>query len=198
MSFTTMRFQGRITEWKADRGFGFITPNGGGAKVFLHFRSLQRGEPRPSGNELVTYELIAAAGKGPRAENVAYVDRDRAIPSRKTRDVKDEYVARRRGKSGVGTLVSVVLVCAIAAFGWQKYSTLRDAHRFGSSSTSQSEPLADRVVPVSASNMFSCEGKTTCTQMTSCEEAKFYLKNCPGVTIDGDGNGIPCERQWCK
>ena len=34
---------------------------------------------------------------------------------------------------------------------------------------------------------FACEGKTRCTEMTSCEEAKFYLKNCPGVEIDGDG-----------
>jgi hypothetical protein len=45
--------------------------------------------------------------------------------------------------------------------------------------------------------MYSCKGKTTCGEMTSCNEATFYLKNCPGVTIDGDGDGIPCEDQWC-
>lgn len=27
--------------------------------------------------------------------------------------------------------------------------------------------------------------------MSSCEEATFYLKNCPGTKIDGDGDGIP-------
>ncbi|MDF3883094.1 excalibur calcium-binding domain-containing protein [Cupriavidus basilensis] len=32
-----------------------------------------------------------------------------------------------------------------------------------------------------------------CSQMTSCEEARFYLRSCPGVKIDGDGDGIPCE-----
>lgn len=42
-----MRFQGRITEWKDDRGFGFIAPNGGGDKVFLHFRSLQKASRDP-------------------------------------------------------------------------------------------------------------------------------------------------------
>ncbi len=40
------------------------------------------------------------------------------------------------------------------------------------------------------------------TQMTSCEEATFFLNNCPGVKMDGrngdHGNGIPCERQWCN
>jgi excalibur calcium-binding domain-containing protein len=26
---------------------------------------------------------------------------------------------------------------------------------------------------------------------------KFYLDHCPGVQIDGDNDGIPCESQWC-
>ncbi|WP_439672725.1 excalibur calcium-binding domain-containing protein [Cupriavidus necator] len=29
--------------------------------------------------------------------------------------------------------------------------------------------------------------------MASCAEARFYLKNCPAVKMDGDGDGIPCE-----
>jgi len=44
---------------------------------------------------------------------------------------------------------------------------------------------------------YKCEGKVYCSEMTSCEEALFYLNNCPGVKIDGDGDGIPCEKQWC-
>jgi hypothetical protein len=44
---------------------------------------------------------------------------------------------------------------------------------------------------------FTCSGKTTCSQMTSCPEARYYLKNCPFQNIDGDGDGIPCEDQWC-
>lgn len=50
--------------------------------------------------------------------------------------------------------------------------------------------------PVQSVN-YTCEGKTYCSQMTSCEEARFYLGNCPGVKIDGDRNGVPCEKQWC-
>ncbi|MCI5148193.1 MAG: hypothetical protein D3916_02120 [Candidatus Electrothrix sp. MAN1_4] len=45
---------------------------------------------------------------------------------------------------------------------------------------------------------FSCQGKKHCAEMRSCAEAKFYLKNCPGVKIDGNRDGVPCERQWCK
>jgi hypothetical protein len=33
--------------------------------------------------------------------------------------------------------------------------------------------------------------------MTSCEEAMYFLQNCPGVKMDGEGNGVPCEGQWC-
>ncbi|KAB0457898.1 cold-shock protein [Vibrio kanaloae] len=44
---------------------------------------------------------------------------------------------------------------------------------------------------------FNCQGKTYCSQMVSCDEAKFYLSNCPGVKIDGDNDGSPCESQLC-
>jgi hypothetical protein len=42
-----------------------------------------------------------------------------------------------------------------------------------------------------------CDGRQYCSQMSSCDEAKYFLANCPGVKMDGDGNGIPCEQQWC-
>ena len=44
---------------------------------------------------------------------------------------------------------------------------------------------------------FRCDGRTRCGQMRSCAEATFFLKNCPGVKMDGNGDGVPCERQWC-
>lgn len=44
---------------------------------------------------------------------------------------------------------------------------------------------------------FRCDGRTRCSQMTSCQEAKFFLTNCPGTQMDGDNDGIPCEQQWC-
>jgi len=33
--------------------------------------------------------------------------------------------------------------------------------------------------------------------MKSCEEATWFLKNCPGVETDGNHDGVPCEMQWC-
>jgi hypothetical protein len=45
---------------------------------------------------------------------------------------------------------------------------------------------------------FHCDGRVYCSQMTSCNEATFFLENCPGAKMDGDRDGIPCERQWCE
>jgi endonuclease YncB( thermonuclease family) len=43
-----------------------------------------------------------------------------------------------------------------------------------------------------------CDGRTHCSQMSSCEEATWFLKNCPGTKMDGDNDGVPCETQWCR
>ena len=44
---------------------------------------------------------------------------------------------------------------------------------------------------------FQCDGRTRCPEMTSCAEATYFLEHCPGMKMDGDGDGIPCEDQWC-
>lgn len=44
---------------------------------------------------------------------------------------------------------------------------------------------------------YRCDGRTHCSQMTSCAEAKYFLSNCPGVKMDGNNDGVPCEQQWC-
>ena len=51
--------------------------------------------------------------------------------------------------------------------------------------------------PTTRLSGFSCDARKHCTQMRSCEEAKYFLAHCPGVKMDGDGDGIPCEEQLC-
>lgn len=62
------------------------------------------------------------------------------------------------------------------------------------------EPLEDvpsKGIQSSTSSYFKCDSRKYCTQMTSCAEAKYFLSNCSGVKMDGDGDGIPCEEQLC-
>ena len=41
---------------------------------------------------------------------------------------------------------------------------------------------------------FRCAGKRTCREMVSCREARFYFTQCGKQRLDGDKDGIPCER----
>jgi cold shock CspA family protein len=52
-----MRHQGKITSWKDEQGFGFITPNAGGKQVFVHINAFSSRQRRPDLNEIVTYQL---------------------------------------------------------------------------------------------------------------------------------------------
>jgi micrococcal nuclease len=45
---------------------------------------------------------------------------------------------------------------------------------------------------------FHCDGRLYCSQMRSCAEATYFLNHCPGVKMDGNGDGVPCEQQWCR
>lgn len=69
-----MRYQGKITDWKDDKGFGFVTPNGGGPTVFVHIKSFSNRQRRPVGNELVTYELASDARGRPQGVNIIFLD----------------------------------------------------------------------------------------------------------------------------
>lgn len=75
-----MRYQGRITNWKDDRGFGFITPHNGGNKAFAHISAFSNRRRRPVESDLVTYELAVDAKSRTRAVSIAFVD-ERAISS---------------------------------------------------------------------------------------------------------------------
>jgi len=50
-----MRHQGRIDTWQDQRGFGFITPDSGGQRVFVHIKSFKNRSRRPSAGAAVTY-----------------------------------------------------------------------------------------------------------------------------------------------
>lgn len=65
------------------------------------------------------------------------------------------------------------------------------------SSRAATAPIVTAALTVDAADR-RCDGRRYCSQMTSCEEATWFLKNCPGTKMDGDHDGVPCETQWCK
>lgn len=69
-----MRYQGKIDNWKDDRGFGFITQKPAGKRVFVHISSFLNRQRRPVGNENVSYELKTDTNDRLQAVRVAFSD----------------------------------------------------------------------------------------------------------------------------
>lgn len=93
----------------------------------------------------------------------------------------------------------LLVIAALAYFGYG-YVTGTWSLPWGSSSSPvvsnqnpTSQSTAIRSAPVQT---FSCDGRQHCSQMHSYEEARFFIRNCPNTKMDGDGDGIPCEKQF--
>ena len=61
------------------------------------------------------------------------------------------------------------------------------------SASAPASPAASAPRPATSSG-FTCAGKRYCREMTSCEEAKFYLTQCGVGSLDGNKDGVPCEK----
>jgi uncharacterized membrane protein YsdA (DUF1294 family)/cold shock CspA family protein len=67
-----MRDQGRLTSWDDGKGFGFVTPDQGGLRAFVHIRAFSYLTRRPRNGDVITYQLAWDKQGRPRAENVLF------------------------------------------------------------------------------------------------------------------------------
>jgi len=171
-----MRTKGKITHWNAEKGYGFITPSAGAKQVFVHISAFANRTLPPRADQFVTFTWSTDKGGRPCAIDVT-----------RAGEPKVKKV-RRRPRSGSlrNVFASLVIVLLIGAVGYSKYQKSQTA----------------TYVPVRAtapvSRQFRCDGRTHCSQMTSCDEATWFIRNCPNTQMDGDGDGVPCESQWCN
>lgn len=136
-----MRYQGRITTWKDDKGFGFITPNGGGEQIFVHINSFSSRQRRPEGNELVTYELTVDGKGRSQAKTVAFVGRRPTPPKAPGRSNLPPIfavcflvflvgaVAAGRLPSTVLVLYTIASIVAFFVYAFDKSAALRNQWR---------------------------------------------------------------------
>ncbi len=179
---------GTLRTWNEDRGFGFIAPADGGRELFVHISAFPRDGSRPTVGEVLSFDV----GQGKDGKLQAVQVRRQALgdPSTYPRSPRPRQTTRR---SVVPTLISGLLVAALGAYG---YSVYESASKRRALQALAPEPAASPSED-STSGAFRCDGRTHCSQMTSCAEAKFFLNNCPGTKMDGNNDGTPCEQQWC-
>lgn len=185
-----MRFDGTLKSWNAERGFGFITPRTGGQDIFIHISAFPRDGRTPREGEVLSFEVESTPEGKKRATRVQRP----GAPAATTHAADSREPQRRRSahrRSGVGSgLIALAMVAALGWYGYGKYQ-----HQIAARAQPvQGVPAAPDLL---ATGSFRCDGRTHCSQMTSCAEATYFLKNCPGTQMDGNNDGVPCEQQLC-
>lgn len=174
-----MRLQGKIIEWNDERGFGFIIQNGASERTFLHVSALRKTKGRPLLGRLVTYE-IRRDDKG-RLQAVA------------AELVGSNPLRQSSSGSFASATFGLMLLLILGYVGYVRFSTQ------DSTIPASVYKIVSARDALSSDPKFQCTSeKNSCSKMTSCAEALFHKERCKVPDMDGDGDGIPCEKQWCN
>jgi hypothetical protein len=88
-------------------------------------------------------------------------------------------------------LKDILVLVLIGVIGWFAYTLLE-------SPIKQFLGLEDPATVRLPAGQFKCDHRIYCAQMTSCEEARYFLSHCSLQEIDADVSPIACEKRWCK
>jgi len=93
-------------------------------------------------------------------------------------------------------LLPYLILAALVWSGYQLSAQRKAAAAPGEEPAPTAQGFAE-VAETSSEANYTCDGRKRCPQMGSCEEATWFLQHCPGMEMDGDHDGVPCEDQWC-
>lgn len=193
VTIVDMQFTGTLRRWDEGRGFGFIAPTHGGPEIFVHISEFPRDGSRPTEGERLRYEVAPGRQGKPQAVRVIRLAFGTERPLRAPRA---DAPASKPTSSILGILMLVVLIAVACSWGYRQFTAAEHrrelAARPGAMPVSAASPA-----PVAAAGIFRCDGRTHCSQMTSCAEATWFINHCPGTQMDGNHDGVPCEQQWC-
>lgn len=192
------QFNGTLRRWNAERGFGFMVAEHGDQELFVHVSAFPRDGRTPTVGERLTFEIEQDKEGRKRAVRVRRPGAAGSLLSRhageQARHQNRREHHRNEGSSFGARFVVLLLVAGLGWYGYAQYAERTERPQTAQQSVMSPAPTNE---PEFKAPAFQCDGRKHCGQMTSCSEAKLFLKNCPGMEMDGDGDGIPCEQQWC-
>jgi cold shock CspA family protein len=194
--------KGKLVRWFDDKGFGFIKPENGKDDIFIHISALKGMSRKPLIGDVIHYQISFDTNGKTRAVNAKIEGVSQALTLtslEQERKTPRSSPANERPYRNLTTRVSkpqksfglfpVLIVIGAVIFVYNKVSKEKFFIDHVKTPTTETQP-------VEQAEQFQCQGKVWCSQMSSYEEAIFYLRNCPGTKMDGDGDGSPCERQF--
>lgn len=191
--------KGKLIKWIDDKGFGFIKPENGKDDIFIHISALRGISRKPIIGDVIHYEIDFDTNGQIRAVNAKIEGVSQAMaltPLKQKRKMAISSSTEERSYRKLTTRAnklhkSLNLSFILIAFG---------VGVFIYSKISKENTFIDQVkaptVEIQPIEKYQCKGKVWCSEMSSYEEAMFYLHNCPGTKMDGDNDGIPCEQQF--
>jgi cold shock CspA family protein len=186
-----MRYTGILRTWRDDKGFGFIAPTQGGAELFVHISEFAKNTGRPVQGEALIYELGTGKDGKPQAVRVSR----KAVGTVGTRNAGGSK-PKPQSINLFGLITSIVIVCGTGIYGLKQYKSY--SHRLELENMRPESVLKTPTKSTNPLSEYKCDGRKTCSQMTSCKEATWFVNNCPGMEMDGNHDGVPCEQQHCN
>ena len=137
-----VRLRGRITSWKDDRGFGFVTPSDGGEEVFVHISAFANRRRRPKRNEAVAYQTKTDASGRTQVSRAWFADDNTLQATTRTKravyalTIAGLFLAIMTSLVVAGKLPSVMFalyfgasIVAFIAYAWDKSAAQRGRWR---------------------------------------------------------------------
>lgn len=194
--------RGIIVKWNDEKGYGFIQIEGSKKEIFCHISDFSQRSPRPEINEAVAFELASNEKGKVAAKRIRYLNREVRDFERhhnyRPAAKKKSFSLSETSSSVIGWFSSVLArlvgLILLGLIGYQIYqfAAAKLASKQVNLPINFKDPFAIKTKK-SNSGKYRCDGRQYCSQMTSCEEAEWFLQNCSDTKMDGDGDGIPCE-----